>query len=80
MQVKLKIMQDWLNDLCEPDVPDNPRRQRQLERQYDEYKRYKELPVKGAIGGQLFDTALQSCGRNMRFLCVTCSGNRYAGA
>ena len=59
MQVKLKIMQDWLNDLQEPDVPDNPRRQRQLERQYDEYKRFRELAVKGAIGGPLFDTALQ---------------------
>jgi len=59
LQVKLKIMQDWLNDLQEPDVPDNPRRQRQLERQYDEYKRFRELAVKGAIGGPLFDTALQ---------------------
>jgi len=73
-------MQDWLNDFREPDVPDNPRRQRQLERQYDEYKRYKELAVKGAIGGPLFDTALQNRARKMRFLCVTCSGSRYAVA
>ncbi len=80
LQVKLKIMQDWLNDFREPDVPDNPRRQRQLERQYDEYKRYKELAVKGAIGGPLFDTALQNRARKMRFLCVTCSGSRYAVA
>lgn len=41
LQVKLKIMQDWLNKLREPDVPDNPRQQRQLERQYDEYKSIK---------------------------------------
>lgn len=80
LQVKLKIMQDWLNDLREPNVPDNARRQRQLERQYDEYKRYKELPVQGAIGGPTFDTALQNRARKMRFLCVTCSGNRYAVA
>ncbi|DBA85734.1 TPA: hypothetical protein ACH3X1_005301 [Trebouxia sp. C0004] len=45
LQDNLKIMQDWLNDLRELDVPDNARRQRQLERQYDEYKRYKELPM-----------------------------------
>ena len=81
LQVKLlNIMQDWLNDLREPDVSDNPRRQRQLERQYDEYKRSKELAVKGANGGPLFDTALQNHARKMFFLCVTCSGSRYAVA
>ncbi len=77
LQVKLKVMQDWLIDLRGPDVPDNPRQQRQLERQYDEYKRYKELAVKGAIGAPLFDTALQNRARKMQLLCVTF---RYAVA
>ena len=80
LQVKLKLMQDWLTDLREPDVPDNPRRQRQFERQYDEYKRSRQLAVKGAIGGPLFDTALQNRARELRFLCLTCSGSRYAVA
>ena len=43
MRVKLSIMQGWLNDLHEPQTSDNPQRQRQLERQYDEFRRCKHF-------------------------------------
>lgn len=75
---KLKIMQDWLTGLREPDKIGEPRRQRQLEKQYDEYRRCKDFPIKGTIGGPLFDDSLQRRARKMQFMCVVCSGNRYA--
>jgi len=80
LQSKLGIMQDWLSGLHEPEIHDNSRRERQLQRQYDEYKRYKNFTVKGAIGGPVFETALQTCAKNLGYLCVVYSGNHYAVA
>lgn len=76
--VKLQIMQDWLTGLHEPENMGDRRRQRQLEKQYDEYRRCKDFSIKGAIGGPLFDDLLQRQARNMQFMCVVCSGNQYA--
>lgn len=75
---KLNIMQDWLTGLHEPEDTGNSRRQRQLEKQYDEYRRCKDFPIKGAIGGPCFDDSLQRQARKMHFMCVVCGGNRYA--
>ena len=75
---KLKIMQDWLTALREPENMSDRRRQRQLEKQYDEYRRCKDFPIKGAIGGPLFDDSLQRRAKKMQIMCVVCSGNRYA--
>ena len=75
---KLKIMQDWLTALREPENMSDRRRQRQLEKQYDEYRRCKDFPIKGAIGGPLFDDSLQRQAKKMQIMCVVCSGNRYA--
>ena len=75
---KLNIMQDWLTALREPENMSDRRRQRQLEKQYDEYRRCKDFPIKGAIGGPLFDESLQRRAKKMQIMCVVCSGNRYA--
>lgn len=75
---KLKITQDWLTGLHEPENMGDRRRQRQLEKQYDEYRRCKDFSIKGAIGGPLFDDSLQRRARKMQFMCVVCSGNQYA--
>jgi len=77
LQSKLGIMQDCLSGLHEPEIRANPRRERQLQRQYDEYKRYSTFTVKGAIGGPVFETALQTRAKSLGYLCIVCSGNHY---